>query len=93
VDGIVRELANFTKQGGVRFGAVKRVAVTGSAPRKNSLFTEAVKRRFKRESIMPGLDGAGFGAAIIGAIAAGVIKDRESAGIIGQFQGYARDAF
>jgi sedoheptulokinase len=89
VDGIVRELADFTKQGGVSFDGVKYIAVTGSAPRKNGLFPEAVRRRFNREVRVTGFDGAGLGAAIIGAAAAGLIGDGETAGVIGQFQANA----
>jgi sedoheptulokinase len=88
IDGIVRELADFTKQSGVSFGAVKRITITGNAPRKNSLFRESARRQFGREIRMPAFDGAGLGAAIIGAIAAGVIGEGESAGIIEQFQEY-----
>jgi sedoheptulokinase len=86
VDGIVRELADFTKQSGAAFGGVKYVAVTGNAPRKNGLFPEAVRRQFGREVRVPGFDGAGLGAAIIGAAAAGLAGDGETAGMIERFQ-------
>jgi sedoheptulokinase len=86
VDGIVRELADFTKQSGVSFDGIKYVAVTGNAPRKNGLFLEAVRRQFNREVRVPGFDGAGFGAAVIGAAAAGLIRDGETAKVIEQFQ-------
>jgi sedoheptulokinase len=93
VDGIVRELADFTKQSGVSLDGVKYAAVTGSAPRKNGLFLEAIGRQFKREVRVPGFDGAGLGAAIIGAAAAGLIKDGETAGVIEQFQANAQERF
>jgi sedoheptulokinase len=90
VNGIVRELADFTKQSGVSFDGIRYVAVTGSAPRKNSLFLEAIKRQFNREVRISGFGGAGFGAAIIGAVAAGLVRDGETAGIIEQFQANAK---
>ncbi|MDR2052517.1 MAG: hypothetical protein LBP80_03805 [Treponema sp.] len=86
VDGIVRELAGFTKLDGVSLDDVKYAAVTGSVPRKNGLFLEAVGRQFNREVRVPGFDGAGLGAAVIGAIAAGLIGAGETAGVIEQFQ-------
>jgi sedoheptulokinase len=89
VDGIVRELADFTRQSGVSFDGIRYVAVTGSAPRKNGLFPEAVRRQFNRKVRVPGSDGAGLGAAVIGAVAAGLIKDGETAGVIEQFQANA----
>jgi sedoheptulokinase len=90
VDGIVRELADFTKQSGVSFDGVKYVAVTGNAPRKNDLFLKAIRRQFNQEVRVPDFDGAGLGAAIIGAVAAGLIKDGETAGVIEQFQANAK---
>jgi sedoheptulokinase len=86
IDGIARELAEFTKQSGVSFGGLKYISVTGTAPRKNRLFLEALGRQFNREVRMPGFDGAGLGAAIIGAVAAGLVKAEETAGLIEQFQ-------
>ena len=86
VDGIVRELADFTKQDGVAFDRIKYVAVTGNAPRKNGLFPEAVRRQFNREVRVSGFDGAGLGAVIIGAAAAGLVGNGETAGMIERFQ-------
>jgi sedoheptulokinase len=87
VDGIVRELADFTGQSGVSFEGVKYIAVTGSAPRKNELFREALERQFNREiRITPSDTGAGFGAAVISAVAAGLIKSEETAAVIEKFR-------
>jgi sedoheptulokinase len=84
IDGIVNELAGFVRD--VSFNKISYVALTGSAPRKNELFVEAVRRRFKSDVRVPRLDGAGFGAAIIGALSAGLIKEDDTAEIIRRFQ-------
>jgi sedoheptulokinase len=88
IDGIVRELADFTAPAGGL--GVRRVAVTGSAPQKNELFLEAVRRRFGREACDPAFDGAAFGAAVIGAVAAGLVSGDDTAGLIERFQSRSR---
>jgi sedoheptulokinase len=86
VDGIVRELADFTKLTGVSFHEATYIAVTGSAPRKNDLFLESLRRRFNREIHVPNFNGAALGAALIGALAAGLIKESEAAALIERIQ-------
>ncbi|MDR0721569.1 MAG: hypothetical protein LBF75_02070 [Treponema sp.] len=81
IDGIVWELAGFVKSQGL-----SSVTVTGNAPRKNDMFVEAIRRQFNLAVRTPRFDGAGFGAAIIGALAAGLVKDGETAGLIERFQ-------
>jgi sedoheptulokinase len=90
IDGIVRELADFVTQGGYSFEGLSHIAVTGNAPRKNSIFVEAIRRQFKLNVSVPRFDGAGFGVAIIGAAAAGLVKNGEIAGLIEHFQTTAK---
>ncbi|MDR2211838.1 MAG: hypothetical protein LBO65_10315 [Spirochaetaceae bacterium] len=85
IEGIVRELAGFVNQDG-SFGGLSYAALTGSAPRKNGLFAEALGRQFKLDVRVPRLDGAGFGAAIIGAVSAGLIRKTGTAEVIERFQ-------
>jgi sedoheptulokinase len=89
IEGIISELAEFTEREGCPLDGLKRVAVTGSAPGKNALFLEAVKRRFKDKSCEPAFGGAAFGAAVIGAVAAGLVKDGDTAGLIERFNDYS----
>jgi sedoheptulokinase len=94
IDGIVRELADFTEPaGGLSLNGLRYITVTGSAPEKNALFIEAVRRQFGRDVRIPAFDGAGFGAAVIGAVAAGLVKDNETAGLIERFHANAGQAF
>jgi ribulose kinase len=81
VEGIVRELAGFAIS--QKFSSV---TVTGNAPRKNPLFVEALERQFKRPLRTPRFDGASFGAAITGALAAGLVQDQDTAYLIHHFQ-------
>jgi sedoheptulokinase len=91
IDGIVREIADFTvPAGGASLDGISYVTVTGSAPEKNALFIEAVRRQFGRDVRIPAFNGAGFGAAIIGAVAAGLVKDSETAGLIERFHANAK---
>jgi sedoheptulokinase len=91
IDGIVRELADFTEPaGGASLNGLSYVTVTGSAPEKNALFIDAIRRQFGRDVRTPAFDGAGFGAAVIGAVAAGIVKDHETAGLIEGFHAKAK---
>jgi sedoheptulokinase len=89
IEGIVRELAEFTEQEGCPLEGLRRIAVTGSAPGKNPLFLEAVRRRFKDRICEPALGGAALGAAVIGALAAGLVGDGDTAGLIEGFNDYS----
>lgn len=91
IDGIVQELAGFVKQNGGAIEALSCVTLTGNAPRKNDIFVESVKRQFRLDVRVPRFDGAGFGAAIIGAVAADLVKHNETAGLIERFQTAADD--
>ena len=64
IDGIIRELLDYT------FFEVDKIVATGSAFIKNSLFTASLERLSGKEVFVAQLeDGAGFGAALIGALA------------------------
>jgi sedoheptulokinase len=91
IDGVVRELADFTEPaGGASLDGLRYVTITGSAPEKNALFMDAIRRQFGRDVRIPAFDGAGFGAAVIGAVAAGLVKDNETAGLIERFHANAK---
>ncbi len=75
IDGIVDELYQFGIESGRVFEAVESIVATGSSVRKNPLFTEALNRKFNRPTIVAQVDdGAGFGAALIGAVAIGALS-------------------
>ncbi len=72
VSGIVKELHNFVTESGI---PIRSLVAIGSSVRKNHLFRNALRSEFSCEPIMPELsDGAGYGAALIGAIAAGTLS-------------------
>ncbi len=74
VDGIIGELKAFTADASQVFSSVSRIVATGSSVRKNQLFSESLNRVFGMPaSIAQVDDGAGFGSALIGAVATGVI--------------------
>jgi sedoheptulokinase len=86
IEGIVRELADFRDNLGSRFDPIKASVVAGSAVRKNDLFARALKLRFNREIRVPRFDcGAALGAALIGAVAAGIVSLEETPAIIDGF--------
>ena len=75
IDGIVDELYQFGLESGQVFAAVESIVATGSSVRKNLLFREALNRKFNRSTIVAQVDdGAGFGAALIGAVAIGALS-------------------
>jgi ribulose kinase len=79
-------LADFQDSLGSRFDPIKAIVVAGSAVRKNELFARALRRRFNREIRLPRFDGgAALGAALIGAVAAGIITLEETPAIIDGF--------
>jgi sedoheptulokinase len=72
VEGIVEELYSFSREAGPIFASIEQIVATGSAARKNGLFPAALNQRFGMPIIIAEIeDGAGFGAALIGAIATG----------------------
>jgi sedoheptulokinase len=75
IDGIVRELYDFRRDMGAVFDPVASLVVNGSAVRKNGLFRKALGRHFNLEIRVPPFDGgSALGAALIGAVSAGLIK-------------------
>ncbi len=74
VDGIIGELQAFSADAADVFSSVSRIVATGSSVRKNQLFSESLNRVFDMPaSIAQVDDGAGFGSALIGAVATGDI--------------------
>jgi len=74
VEGIAEELYSFSRNAGAIFDSVDRIVATGSSVRKNILFTEALRRLFRMPTVIAEIDdGAGFGAALIGAVATGAL--------------------
>jgi sedoheptulokinase len=75
VEGIVEELYSFSREAGPIFASIEQIVATGSAARKNGLFPAALNQRFGMPIIIAEIeDGAGFGAALIGAIATGALS-------------------
>ena len=85
VEGIVRELVDF--RGGMEevFAGLDSIVAAGSAVRKNPLFRRELERQFGLEIRVPEIDGgAALGAALIGAVAAGVVARNDVPGIVGK---------
>lgn len=78
VDGIVGELCMFSHDASSVFQDVKSIVATGSSVRKNQLFKDSLKRIFNLPILVADVpDGAGLGAALIGALGSGgITKDR-----------------
>ena len=88
VEGIVRELHDFSLDAPSLFDSVDRVIATGSSVRKNRLFREALDRRFARPVTVAQVDdGAGFGAALIGAVATGALRKEHASALVGTVLG------
>lgn len=88
IDGIVDELYQFSVEASEVFQAMERIIATGSSVRKNFLFQEALDRKFKLPtSIAQVDDGAGLGAALIGAVAAGMLSKQEAKAFVGRMLG------
>ncbi|NMA23644.1 MAG: hypothetical protein GX938_09105, partial [Spirochaetales bacterium] len=69
VDGIVDELRVFAQDAQPTMKNLASIIATGSAVRKNHLFRQALARQFSLPAITAEIDdGAGFGAALIGAV-------------------------
>lgn len=70
IDGIIAELKQFRQESAQVFSSVESIIATGSAVRKNSLFRESLASQFNLPSVVAEIDdGAGFGAALIAAVA------------------------
>ena len=79
VDGIIKELLDFT------FFEVEKIVATGSAFIKNDLFTASLIKQSGKEVTVAHLDdGAGFGAALIGALATQKLSLKDLKEIIDQ---------
>jgi sedoheptulokinase len=86
IRGIVRELAEFTRDAGAVFDSLGSIVVSGSAARKNRLFTAALEERFQRRIRIPPYDGGpALGAALTGAVSAGRISLGEVPAILERF--------
>ena len=70
VDGIIKELHDFSIDSAAVFKKVESIVATGSSVRKNILFTNSLTRQFQMPVRIAQIDdGAGFGIALIGAVA------------------------
>ena len=88
IDGIVDELYQCSVEASEVFQAMERIIATGSSVRKNFLFQEALDRKFKLPTLIAQVDdGAGFGAALIGAVAAGELSKQEVKAFVGRMPG------
>lgn len=83
IDGIVKELHDFSRDAKEGFSAIETIVATGSSVRKNELFLHALARHFNMPVHVAHIDdGAGFGVALIGAVAAGFLTVKESRMIV-----------
>jgi len=88
IDGIVAELYQFGLDSREVFQQIERVVATGSSVRKNPLFVEALHRNFKLPTTITQVDdGAGFGAALIGAVATGAVSIPQAKSVVGSMIG------
>jgi len=75
IDGIVDELRAFGRDAEDTMKAHQSIIATGSAIRKNHLFRQALAQQFNLPAITAEIDdGAGFGAALIGAVGVGALS-------------------
>lgn len=83
VEGIVRELEEFRRGATGIFKDLKTLVATGSAVRKNPLFSQELERQFNLELRIPPIDGgAALGAALIAAVGAQLVSLSDLEGII-----------
>ncbi|MGE4585141.1 MAG: sedoheptulokinase [Sphaerochaeta sp.] len=88
IDGIVDELHQFSTESGERFAKMQRIIATGSSVRKNPLFKDALGRAFRLPTTIAEVDdGAGFGAALIAAVATRALGRNESRSLVGKLLG------
>jgi sedoheptulokinase len=81
VAGIIHELAVFRTGLEKEFSSIKRIVPAGSAV-KNPLFRRELEKQFMMEVRAASGLGAALGAALVGGVSAGLIKQGEKAGII-----------
>jgi sedoheptulokinase len=88
VDGIIGELKSFTFDAVDVFSSISKIVATGSSVRKNHLFSESLNRVFAMPtSIAQVDDGAGFGSALIGAVATGAVDIDASRNVVHEMLG------
>ena len=75
IQGIVEELYTFKEHAPEVFRPVNHIVATGAAVRKNHLFSQELERQFGIPLVVADIDdGAGVGAALIGAVSAGALS-------------------
>ncbi|MCF7944357.1 MAG: hypothetical protein K9L75_02315 [Spirochaetia bacterium] len=90
VDGIIRELHDYTYDLGSLFTPVQQIIAAGSSVRKNELFSEALEKQFGLQTIIADIDdGAAMGAALIGAVSAELIDIEAAQSLVEKIVGTA----
>ncbi|MCF7946196.1 MAG: hypothetical protein K9L24_05030 [Spirochaetia bacterium] len=90
VDGIIRELHDYTYDLGSLFSPVQQIIAAGSSVRKNELFSEALEKQFGLQTIIADIDdGAAMGAALIGAVSAELIDVETAQSLVEKIVGTA----
>ncbi len=88
IDGIIAELKQFSKEAEQIFSSVESIVSTGSAIRKNSLFRQSLATQFSLPSVVAEIDdGAGFGAALIAAVAVGHLRLEDRGALVHRLLG------
>jgi sedoheptulokinase len=83
VEGIIRELEEFRQGAEGIFRDLRTLVATGSAVRKNPLFSQELERQFNLELRIPQIDGgAALGAALIAAVGAHLVSLPDLEGLI-----------
>lgn len=83
VEGIIREIEEFRRGAAPIFRNLKTLVATGSAVRKNPLFSQELERQFNLELQIPQIDGgAALGAALIAAVGSQLVSPPDLEGII-----------
>jgi sedoheptulokinase len=81
IGGIVSELSQFSRDLGTEFHSIKKIIVTGNVVKENPLFVHILERQFNLDVVVADAD-ASIGAALIGAISAGIIEADERVPLI-----------
>lgn len=81
IAGIVSELSQFRSDLDDEFRSIKKIIVTGNIVKENPLFVTFLERQFDLDIVVADAD-ASIGAALIGAISAGVIGVNERISLI-----------
>lgn len=83
VKGIIQELYGYSELMGELFKPVRGIIATGSLIEKSSIIRDSLESTFGRKILSNDIsEGAAFGAALIGAIAAGVLTLEEKEAIV-----------